>query len=207
MKAERQPARLAVQCSASAGVPVTLITISELLNSTLAAQHCHPPTHPSYFSYDVNGVDRNSPTISMFASPGRDNPVGIVLMQSWQVTGGGVSTYAIWGGKVPTEASATDCIASGCSRSLLYMGKGFQGQWRTSGGTIDASTIFATTRYAQIPNLVLWPENYPTYGTTYFGGPNTPFAISQTVTLTVGARYRLQWWQSSEDGSQASPLW
>lgn len=73
-----------------------------------------------------------------------------------------------------------------------------------SNSTIDFDAAFDGTRYAQIPEIVLNPSGYP--GKFFYGGFDTPLAISQVVSLTVGARYRLQWFASSEDASSPSPI-
>lgn len=152
------------------------------------------------FTYATDGSSQDGATAEIPASPIGPGADPTKLPQAWVITGGSGSTYAKWGGYVPTSAKVTSCVGTGCGPSLVYLGNGWDGKYYLKSGNSDlnAAAIFSSTRYAQIPDLIPTPQDG--YGTS-----DTPFSYAQTLALKVGARYRLQWWASSEDSSMPTP--
>lgn len=150
------------------------------------------------FSFNTAGVDQNGPSVLWGLTRDVNDPdtfVGVTqgFLQSWPASGGGNWTYAVWGGKVGTFPVAP-CV--GCSPSMVYFGNGF-GNYNNTG-----PFTFNSDGFAQSATLTLIPQqDIPGKG---FGTPDTPVTISQTVGLTLGVRYRLQFYVGSEGGSSAS---
>ena len=157
------------------------------------------------FDVDAGGADANPDTILF----GMNTPTNIgetsvtKLPQDWSYSGGGTASYVGWGGMAPKIWKLSKC-GTGCSLSMVYPGNGWDGKWSGTKPTFNADGV------AQEAGLVLIPMYYTSGATGPYGSPTTPTSLAQTVSgLTVGNRYRLQFFVGSEHGKHTptDPGW
>lgn len=112
-----------------------------------------------------------------------------IYMQAWQRTAFG--EVACQQTILPPALLSMAAVQASCTWVMVLMAIGTQ---LAHPLTLLQSLLPRATLRSQTSSST----NYPGAGTFYFGGPDSPWAISQTVSLTVGSRYRLQWWLTSE---------
>lgn len=151
-----------------------------------------------------------------------------VAMNNWTSTGGGSQTYAGWGAMGAlynngTPADTTDDympwgwnpehapktvppLMAGVTPpdfSMVYFGNTTDWAYKDSSltGAEVGAKIFDANGFGQSNTLQIYNKNSDpsTFGPA---DGSDPVKISQIISLTPGVRYRLQFWQSSEDGDQ-----
>lgn len=151
------------------------------------------------FSFMANGSDANPPIVNGYdfamgvltQENGNDGPQ-YVAMASWTTSGGGIQTYASWGGDTMIKyTTGWDPTAkdAGASESGVYFGNAY---WMCKSG---CPITFDGNGYATKTGVSFDSGDTP----ANFGTTATPVTVSQTVQgLTVGHTYRLQFFCGGE---------